>query len=795
MLDSTPFVLQGNSTTLTNRTMRFRARSWNNTWRAVRASSRAHSRWLRSALPKECIEANSTRQLYRDPTEEEEKELEAFPKRTEAEKLVILAQREKASAALLRPQTGMASSSVIPTTPYGPATNPRKRQRRDSVQSTTSEDFTQAISKRRRLQTGPSERRDIEQVLGHINQPPNQRRRQHNYNSQSHGVHRGDNGSHHKDEDFARGSTPRIGHHRGAMSTGCLSIHVEDHRRSAAVGAGNQGILDHTQQQNSRITYDDYDMDPDLDLMDNAEDAPSDSCKPRNAAFDRPREQMNLEVAQPEAGADDIEDMNDIQNAPAGFWSAVNPAAHQGQVEHVPLNDEQRKILNTLASVPLEVGNSYIVICIDDRKAVRGFIDASSTVMFDQLSMGAALQEIAQVALEPSQSTFSQKARDKQPVSNVEQQCRSVYLPVDKDHIIICIEKEEACRGVTAADGETSWNQVTLERTIETLGNLLMETGFLSEGLPLSPADRAGLTQEGESASILGDNQGLENIRTENHTPSVQEELADPITGRGGTPPGTLQELESHTAIQAANEFSPELPNRGVPHRDITPTPSPLRQQASAGSSKSSRAASPATDIACAGNVMTNSASSTALNSTLYSTRYPVRYSTGALEAAWTTEEEEWSTSDAEAFLARASGEWTGDEHYQATLARRTAKSAVGESRGNRKGFASEINQSPLSRPSSPTSSESSLPDKLPDVEDPAYIEVFRKNLAWLKKCKGWKLDFDVPPVQAQWPRHELDVNPFSPDGRFPEDYLVEFDRLFGDSESLRRWIWGSTTI
>ena len=801
MLDSTPFVLQGKSTTLTNRTMRFRARSWNTTWRAAKASSRAHSRWLRSALPKECIEANSTQQVNRDPTEKEEKELESFNKRTEAEKLVILAQREKASAALLRPQAGMASSSVVPTTPSGSANNPRKRQRRDSVQSTTSEDFSQAISKRRRLQTGPSERRDNEQVLRHNNPPVHNRRRQHN--SQLHGVHHGDNEFHRKDEDF---STSSIGHHQGTMPSGYLSIHEEDHRRSVAVDAGNQDILGHTQQRNSQITYDDYNLDPDLDPMDNADDAPSHSRKAGNATCDQPRERMNLEVAQPEAGADDIEYINDIQNAPAGFWGAVNPAAHQGQVEHVSLSDEQRKILNTFTSVPLEVGNSYIIICLDDRRAVKGFIDASSTIVFDQLAMGRALQEIAQVAFEPNRNTRSQKAKGKEPVTNAEQQFRSAYLPVDKDHILVCIEKEEACRGVTAADGETLWNPVTLEDTIETLGDLLMEPGFLGQGPPLSPADRTGLTQEGESASILSDNQGLEDIQTENHTPSVQEELADLMTSSGGTPPGTLQELESHTTIQAANELSPELPNR-VPHREITPVSSPLRGQVSVGSSKSPRAASPATDIAYAGNVMTNAASSTALDSTLYSIQYPFRAPTGAVEAAWAkrfntqpqpTEEEQGYTSDAETSLARAWEEWTEDDHYRAMLARHNQQpvikssatnSAVGDSSGNRNGLTSEIDQSPFSRPSSPTSSDSSLPDKLPDVDDPAYPEAFRKYLVWAKKRKDRMPEIVVPPVQDHWPRHELDVIPFSADGKFPGDYLVGFDWLSGDLESFRRWL------
>lgn len=708
MLDSTPQASKGKSTTLTNRTMRFRDRSWNTAWRAHKASSDAHLEWLKSALPEECVKANSTKRLYRDLTEEEHKELEDFPKKTEAEKAAILAQRKKASAALLRPRTGMASSSVLSPTANGSATNHRKRQRRDSIQSATDEDFNQALLKRRKLQIGLSARRDDEQVLSHCNQPSQRRRRQHNHNSQVHRVHHGDNGLNHKEEGFNPSNTPNTGHHQGPT-----------------IG---QSMLSHTQQQNGRITYDDYHLDPELDQMDDAEDAPSTLWEPGNAAFDQRQEQINLEAAQPRVRADDIEYMNDIQNAPAGFWDAVDPAAHQGQVEHVSLSDDQRRILNTLASVQLEVGKSYIVICLDDRKAVKGLIDASSITMFDQLSMEAALREIAQLAVEPNRKTVSQEARDKQRVANVKQHSRSAYLPVDKDHIVVCIDSQpKAYRGVTAAEGKTLWNEVTLEYTIETLGNLLTRPGVFGQDPPLSKADRTGLTQQGETASIVDSNQRPENIWIELDTSSVQEESADPMTGSGGTHPGILQEFEN--------------------------APSPLRQRASVGSSKSPRAASPAAETAYAGSVVTTN---------------PCQQ----------TQREQAIADDAEASLDRALDkawdEWTGDGHYLASVKRRAAlnrqdpppvieppavKPSVEGSSEKWNGLASEIGQSPLSRPGSPTSSDSSLLDKLPDVEDPAYHEFIRKHF--------------------HRPRY----------GRFPEDELMDLDFPLDDLEPFRQWL------
>ena len=673
MLDSTPLASKGKPTTLTNRTMRFRDRSWNTAWRAHKASSDAHLVWLKSALPQECVKANSTQRLYRDLTEEEHKELEDFPKKTEAEKSVILAQRKKASAALIRPQTGMASSSVLPTTANGSAINNRKRQRRDSIQSATDEDFNRAILKRRKLQTGSSARRDDEQVLSHGNQSSHGRRRQRNHDSQIYRVHHGHDGFHHRDRDFNPVDAPNIVHDQGPMPTGY-----------------------------------------------------------RN----------HLEAAQPQAGADDIEYMDDIQNAPAGFWDAVDPVTQQGQAEHVSLSDDQRKILKTLASVQLEVGKSYIVICLDDRKAGKGFIDASSTIIFDQLSMEAALQDIAQLAVEPNRKTFSQEARDKQRVANVEQQSRPAYLPVDKDHVVVCIDNEpKAYRGVTAAEERTLWNEVTLEYTIETLGNLLMEPGVFGQDPPLSQADQTELAQQGGTTSIVDDNQRLERIWIDLDTSSVQEESVDPMTGSCGTHPGTLQEPETAPS----------------PLQEPETAPSPLQQRASVVSSKSPRAASPAAERAYVSSVIKT-------------------------KPCQQTEQAQVIADDAEASLNRALDrawdEWTGDRHYRASvehpaaLARQdpppvieppTIRPSVEVSSDIWNDLASEIGHSPFSRPGSPTSNDSSFLEELPDIEDPTYHEVIS---GLIRKY-------------FHRPRY----------GRFPEEELMDLESPLHDLEPFRQWL------
>ena len=391
MLDGTPFV--ENATTLTNRTMRFRARSWNYTWGIGKPSSAAHLKWLKRALPEQCITNNSTHAVYRDPIKAELDELEVFPKQTLAKQEAVLAQRESVRELLLGPQTAIASSSagtmalnasaLDPMQAKGDA-NPRKRQRRDSIQSSTSEEFNESIAKRRRLQTASTAIRGDEQVSSNRIRSAHKRQRRNDDHMRQYN---------HRSQESARIDSPQ----------GLISSADRDH--------------------------------PKYDVV----DAPSNSWEARNTAFDQPQEQTNLEAGQLEAGGDDIEYMNDVHNAPAGFWEAVDPAAHQSRVEHDSLSDDQREILKTLACVQLEVGMSYMVISLNDKDVRQGLIDANSPAEWEQLSIETAIHEVADLAMEAYQNTTPQEAKDKRPEINAEQQTRPAYLPVDKTHIVLCI--------------------------------------------------------------------------------------------------------------------------------------------------------------------------------------------------------------------------------------------------------------------------------------------------------------------------------------------------------------------
>ena len=539
MLDGTPFV--GKPTTLTNRTMRFRDRSWNYNWGIRKASSDAHLLWLKSVLPEECIKANSTRRVLRDPTQEEEKELQSFPKQTQAEKDVILAQRKQVRARLLRPRTAMASSSVAPMALNASASNPmlvkgdvnpRKRQRRDSIQSLTSEDINESTLKRQKLQSGASAIRDDEQICSNVIPPAHERQGRHN-DRIGRASHR-NLGSHRKFNEPDRLDSLDIEHCHGLMPTGNENYSGKSQYQYATQDAANQWMHDerqhpngealstayqpmfgHPQQQDRGTTYDGYHLDPELSPIDNAEDntksAPSPSYKPGSTTFDQAQKQMNLGASQPQPAAEDIEYMNDMQNAPADFWDAVGTAAHPLPVEHVPVIDDQRRRLGTLALVKLEVGKSYMCICLENGKGRIGLVEATSRDLPDELSIETAIHEVARLAaetylaVEPNRKAASQKARDKQPDTNMEQQWRPMYLPVDKTHIIVCIETKEAYEGVTAAEEETLWNATTLEAVVEALGDRLITHR------------RPGQ----DPTSNLGNDQGLQGIWTQNPASSA----------------------------------------------------------------------------------------------------------------------------------------------------------------------------------------------------------------------------------------------------------------------------------
>ena len=625
--------------------MRFRARSWNIPWGLRRASSNAHLEWLNSALPEECIKANSTQQVCRDPNQEEEKELEAFPKRSTAEKESILAQRRQVRTRLLGPQTAVASSSVAPTALNASASNPtlvkggantRKRQRRDSIQSSTSEEFNQSTLKRRRLQSGSDAKRDDEQACSSGIPPAHGPQRRHD--DQIRRVDYRNREPYRTIIEPGCLNSPNMEHHQGRMPTRDLVHPSKVQRQCVEQNAANKRMLDNTQHQNSAvpstayqpmlghpqpqesgITYDHHHVDPKLKGIDDAEDdgkndaedAPSNLSKYVNAAFDQAPETVDLESSQPQAGADDIAYMNDIQDAPAGFWDAVDPAAHQLQEEpahgsqdepahrlqeelaqQLPeepdsLTDDQQRISNTEPSVELEVGKSYMIIWPDERKVSRGLIDANGPNEFERLSIATAIHEVASLAVELNRDAASQKAGGKQPETSAEPLCMTTYLQVGKRHIIVCIEERRACEGVTAAGGDTSWDEIPLQAVVEAL---------------------AGASQE---PTIRGDS----------------------------------------THIGAAHDPG------------STDAPSPLRQ--------------PATDVAYAGNATTNVAPSTVPSSSPNPYQFSFRDSDGALEVTCAEKEpakkEPAMTDDAKASLAKILAEWQGDSHYLASVQHRAA--------------------------------------------------------------------------------------------------------------------------
>ncbi|KAL8796505.1 MAG: hypothetical protein Q9195_001179 [Heterodermia aff. obscurata] len=721
MLDNTPFVER--NTALTNRTMRFRARSWNHTWGTPKPSSTLHLNWLKVVLPEECIQANSTRGVSRDLTREEEKELEAFPKKTPAEQNAILDHRRRVRGLLLRPQTTVASSSLRPLAPAASATNPiqvkgdanpRKRQRRDSIEISTSEDFNEAVVKRRRLQTGSSEMPDDEQVRSNGIQPAPEGRQR--YNDLTPQCNQRNQGS--GNMELRRGPVSTVdwthpggGRHQwvdqNAANQGMLGN--TQHHGSAALSTAHPPTVGHPQP---RFTYDDYHLDPKLDSGDNAEDAPSKWWGSGDAAFDQPQEPINLGAGQPQARADNIEYINDIRSAPAGFWDPVDLAAHQLQVEHDSLTDGQRRILKTLASQQLEVGKSYMIICLDDREARQAPIDANSDIVFDRLSIEKTIHEIANLAVEPYHNAVSQNDRGKQPETNVESQHRLAYLPVDKTFIVLCVEEYEAYQGITAAGGETIWNKKTLQAVVDTLVTVLTWNPVQSSAF--SPTGRP----MGNSDSIPDNDQALEDIRTETH---VREDPGESMIGRNGIHAGRTQELGSLVEIQPINEHSLELPSSGVSRQKSTRAPPPPPQRVSPGNSKFTHTGSPAIDAAFAGNIRTSAASSTASSSTLFPNDNMIQ----------PTEKEQEIANNTEASFATIWDDWAGDGHYlasvqhRADIARRypfdieppVIKPAVEGSSGDYITLASKIQT---------WFTQQSFTKKRPDYEEPVYNYVHK---------------------------------------------------------------------
>ena len=692
MVDGTPYVR--NSTTLTNRTMRFRARSWNHTWGLRKASSDAHLEWLRNALPEQCIEDNSTRAVYRDPTQEEEKELEAFPKQTQAKKNEILAQRRRVRGRLLLPRAALASSSAAPMVLDDPAlspTNPRKRPRRDSIQSSTSEDFNGSALKRQKLLDGSSAPRNDEQVRSDDISPTHGQHRRHNDQ-----IHR-DSGPNNEEPDLI--DSHGVEHRHGLLSTGVQSstesrphqyvdenaafqwvVDDTQHPNTTGLSTANQPMLGHQQQQNSGSTNDDYDLYPELDSMDGAhdddqdaqpnplepgntalhqplevidlessqsqaadddieymddiEDAPSPmdnakndaqdaqpiSFEPGNAASHQPPEVIDLEYSQPQAGGYDIEHMNEVQDASVDSQQEVDPAAHQSQAEDDELKDERRRLLSNLVTVPLQVGKSYMLICLDEGNVRRGLIVADGADTFSEVSIEAALHEIACLAVEPNGDAASEDcdaASEDGDAASEEDSEKQPEINAEQEHKRVYLPNDTSYIIVCIEDRE-GYGGVT-------------------------PAE------EGET---FWDEMTLEAV-----VEALAGFLKAPTIDKNGT--------------QAAYEHFSQLPVVGVSHQQSTGAPATHRQRAPA--------VSPPHNIF---------------------------------------------------------DEWYGDGHYLASVEQRAADAEIYPWLSSN-GSVFNASLQPFSGRGSPTSSHSSLPDNLPNVQNPTLDDILREYFASMKKGKG----------------------------------------------------------
>lgn len=449
--------------------------------------------------------------------DKEEGDLERFLHLSNAEKAVELAKmrRESQSQAPSQSATdpqpfnhgnlraGISSSSVslVPTNGGGHSWN---QQFQDAHESGLNIPFS---PNQQALQSSLSGRRYAGQINPYKTQSILGRKRPHDHDDESGpATSRALQPQH--DEDETAHSNTRQKRQRGntwRSSDPNLSVFqdnpLEEHHH---VGIGDDKIQDASTGPDRVMTDDHYDLDEDLDELEDIQDAFSDTWIPDQLAVDQWQEPSRRGTGLMEGDTDKLEPLVDPVAAPSYFRSPVDPAAYRAQEDLESLNDKQKELLSGHACILLGVGKTYTIVCLDDKIAQKAHVKADRRVVFDEHPLRVVQQELEAVVIGSNRkSVSSHKGKDVRSEDNAELRDIRAYLPVGKVYIIICAEEEEARRVVAEAGNVTTWELLTPAATYEEIRNLLVRHEDFDQGLRHLNAKQRSMTRENESPSMI----------------------------------------------------------------------------------------------------------------------------------------------------------------------------------------------------------------------------------------------------------------------------------------------------
>lgn len=492
------------------------------TWGIWRKASEDTLNWLKALLPQRCLDENSTRCLKRDLSEEGKTALSSYLAMTDAGKMTELAKLRSASPLAVHPQAqssvGSSPQAPVQKTGAGPLTRHQRHAR--PLDATVSRPPNKLHA----------EGRGDRQTDPRSTQPSNRQKRRLDDDEDLNRAYPRHEEHPEDEQEYKPSDAPRkrLRHNLSSPPVGSSPGHdiipESDHLQDGDPNTGSRssrsspeyapGSLLHNQDDDELVEDDEDAVQRDQDAMlndpdltgdaldaseydqDTFEDTLSDSWEQGDARFHPGRFIADEEQ-------DNVELVNQIQDAPLDFWSDVDPSEHCLQLAPDSITTMREEILASLARVRLGVGETYTIICLDDKIANKGLVRdemPDGTVNFypeSPAKLGLVHQSLegAQADIEDlmnrskSKAAASRKHEHTQVEDSAEQKDRGAYLPVDKTYIIICHDEQVVYKAVTVKGDDTNWNVHPLEAALEEIGNLLAEReelGFEEHNLETS---------------------------------------------------------------------------------------------------------------------------------------------------------------------------------------------------------------------------------------------------------------------------------------------------------------------
>lgn len=197
------------------------------------------------------------------------------------------------------------------------------------------------------------------------------------------------------------------------------------------------------------------------------------SSNPRIAIRTGSQGRINEQAPQSSGGLGSF-DINDFdlypeeEGYPLSRFSDLGSAVPDHPQELQQADSTNKSMLSSgVSEINLEVGKTYIVVCLNSAVATKCHVAAHDSLVSDRLGLQVLLQEIDKLKRNPLSWRSKAISRESPDDSNLEPNYSVVQLPIHKQYIIICFEDRSYHMGITAEADETIWGEIGYTQLVE----------------------------------------------------------------------------------------------------------------------------------------------------------------------------------------------------------------------------------------------------------------------------------------------------------------------------------------